>query len=54
MTYEAINRAVGDFNVTISAKYRLMATPQSKLTEEKTKRYHVYKGHENAETKGSY
>ncbi|KAI1294858.1 Spindle and kinetochore-associated protein 1 [Halotydeus destructor] len=54
MTYEAINRSVGDFNRAVSAKYRLLSAPQSKLSEKEVKQYQVYKGQENAETNGVF
>lgn len=51
LNYEAINRAVGDFNRALTAKYRVVALG-NKCVDDDMKKFALYKSQENAETSG--
>jgi hypothetical protein len=54
LTYDVINRAIADFNRTISSKYKLIANYSTKYSDEQMKRYTNFKEQENNETKGQF
>lgn len=54
ITHEILNQALSSFLDTLKAKYQLLGTSNSKLTEEQAKRNQMYKSQENSETVGHY
>ena len=54
LSQDKVNYAVAEIQAQMEAKYRILATPTSKLSEAAFKRYRTFRDQETRDTKGKF